>query len=250
MGNTSSDSKPKPETNYVTSESAINIKFENLVDSPNMIDTMSAVSPTVPNMATAYSATSAEVQTVQAGGYEETEINIEIQEMQGGYESDGGESSIEINTMTFENTMEQKGGSTDPSFDSNKLLNIIMQLGGDNGDSSSVDKSDSDNFTETVSTANSSSINKKSHKKKLFNDDGDSPSDSDSSSDSDSDSSSDSESDASPINSDGPVSSFKLNTKNNLVSSDVYIMSDSDSVGGADITKLNFNPIKNKSKRN
>ena len=149
-------------------------------------------------------------------GGTDSEIDVKIEDMVGDTCGDE-ESSIKINTMAFENiegqsggtdsefpvTPEapiQNGGNADPSFDSNKLLDIIMQLGG-NVNTSSDNNSTSYAFSDDTNSNNSYS-------------------------------------------SDSSKPKERTGKFSKLTNSDVYIMSESNSVGRGDIRMINFDKIK------
>lgn len=201
-------------------------------------------------------------QSQSGGNYVESEIDVQIEDipinnMRGGNvnfgpESSEFESSIQIETVDIANN-NLTGGGVDSEFDSNKLLNTIMQLGGDMESSESESGSEnSDIFTATPTSHNNttSSFEQKPAKKNkpakkvrtIIPDD--SPSDSDSSSDSDSDSLDlDDDDDSLEHDPDTPIDTetVLMRSHNNMVSSDVYIMSDSDSANNRGITLMSFN---------
>jgi hypothetical protein len=212
------------------------------------VDTMSPTSAgkVDSNMQPSATSLSANSTREQAGGYEDTEINIVIQNMNetqmGGNINVDSESSIQIDTMTFENTLGQAGGNIESEFDSNNLLNIIMQLGGDDGSEGS-DSNNSDVTSSVLSSSVSSNngtssfqrqATPKNNKKKParhYDEDDDSESSFDSDSDSDSSSNSDSDKiDSIP---------YRMKKKG-VVSSDIYVMSASSSVGPRDITLMSY----------
>jgi len=70
------------------------------------------------------------------GGLTESEIDIRVvpltNQLNGGSRSlNFSDSSPFITSEVFKKSLEQTGGAIDSEFDSNKLLNIIMQMGGD-----------------------------------------------------------------------------------------------------------------------
>ena len=186
----------------------------------------------------------------QSGGYVMSEIDIQIENidaptMYGGYNSD---SSIQIETETFDNIdhVGQQQGGANEDFDKNKLLDIIMLMGGDND-------SDSDSDLDTQSSNMSSELNTSSYQPKKFNkrdenDDSGSDSESSSGSDSsfDSDSDSDSDSESSNVVNHKKIASH---IKNAITNSDVYIMSESDSAENRNISLLSFNDPLNMKKK-
>jgi len=235
---------------HTTKKSELTILPNNNGNSSNP-DTVSATSARKVDLNMELSATSQSDASIrQAGGYEDTEINIVIQNMNktqmGGNINVDSESSIQIDTMTFENTLGQAGGqaggNVESEFDSNNLLNIIMQLGGDDGSEGS-DSNNSD-VTSSVLSSSVSSDNgtssfqhqaaPKNNKKKParhYDEDDDSESSFDSDSDSDSSSNSDSDKiDSIP---------YRMKKKG-VVSSDIYVMSASSSVGPRDITLMSY----------
>ena len=198
----------------------------------------------------------------RGGNYIESEIEIRIEDiasrnnMRGGNLSSESESSIQINTVDLTETV-MMGGGIDSDFDSNKLLNTIMQLGGDMESSESSESENSEIFTPTPTEGSTSSYapNKskptkskkpKAKGKRLLPDD--SPSDS-SSSDSSSDSFEMDDDDSLEHDPDTPIDTETVLRKahTNMVTSDVYIMSDSDSANARGITLMSFNdPLKYK----
>jgi hypothetical protein len=77
------------------------------------------------------------------GGLTESEIDIQVVPLMNGG-AQFSESSPFITSEVFRKTLEQNGGVAESEFDSNKLLNIIMQMGGEDSESESKSESESD----------------------------------------------------------------------------------------------------------
>lgn len=200
-------------------------------------------------------------QEQNGGNIVESEINVHIENMSGGeFEP---ESSIEIFTETLNNYQSNNndmtgGGDNDPNFDSNKLLDIIMQMGGDN--ESESDPEMNSESSDELSDLNTSSFEpkerksdkkksdkKKSDKKDTSDDDSESDDDSDSESESDSDSEFDDDSDSDSDSSSKPLSAKHVasHLKNAITKSDVVIMTESESDAERQISLVEFNdPLK------
>jgi len=119
-------------------------------------DTISATSPVTPGQEAEMKklptmSSSSESESVVAskdlkGGFTESEIDIRVvpltNQLNGGASYlQFSESSPFITSEVFKKSLEQNGGTAESEFDSNKLLNIIMQMGGNDSDDK---KSDSD----------------------------------------------------------------------------------------------------------
>ena len=123
-------------------------------------DTISATSPVTPGQEAEMKklptmSSSSESESVVAskdlkGGFTESEIDIRVvpltNQLNGGASYlQFSESSPFITSEVFKKSLEQNGGTAESEFDSNKLLNIIMQMGGnDSDDKKSESDSDSD----------------------------------------------------------------------------------------------------------
>lgn len=101
----------------------------------------------LPSMSSSSSSESASPKPLK-GGLTESEIDIRVvpltNQLNGGARSfEFSDSSPFITSEVFKKSLEQAGGA-ESEFDSNKLLNIIMQMGGDDEDKKSDEDSDSE----------------------------------------------------------------------------------------------------------
>jgi hypothetical protein len=268
MGNNASqDKQPYRGKNLLNTETdgVLDVQVRNIdsVSENGVVNNNLQVSPASPMNATTeamfMSATSDVPFTLakkqlQMGGYVESEIDIQIENMEGGNISEinlDTESSIQVETETFDNNL-QSGGARE-EFDSNKLLDIIMQMGGDNESDSDSDMTASDSSMPSdlnTSSYNPKNKNKQYTRRELLDDSG---SDSESSSSSSSSSNSDSSSSSSDSDSDKPLTSKNITShvKKAITNSDVYIMSETDSASPRNISLISFNdPLKNKKNKN
>jgi len=85
------------------------------------------------------------------GGLTESEIDIKVVPLMSGgaLNAQFSESSPFITSEVFKKSLEQTGGAAESEFDSNKLLNIIMQMGGEDKDSDNKKSTDSDSDSDS-----------------------------------------------------------------------------------------------------
>ena len=278
--NMSESDKPNPNLLYdsqLSATSPLSPKQKELMNKMNTNSDLKSVSDS-DSSSKSKSNSDSRPKKPQMGGLTESEINVQVVplSLKGGsnkFNANFSDSSPFITSEVFKKTLEQNGGANvESEFDSNKLLNIIMQMGGEDSNEDSDKNSDKkddnteddeddedddlfdsedDDSEDAKKKVSRPNYNSKFERKSTPRDNSSSSSSNSSSSDSSSssssssnDTSSSSSSNSTLVKSVGLAVPRRVAGLSGLNSSDsessVYIMSSDSSIGSRDINLLSF----------